>query len=107
MFEFILLQSTNPQFAEGLLPISKENRDLIISDIPGLPPIPALELPDPFLVAGLFDWMQIRHKKFRKADVILVNTFYELEKPVLDALRNEVLGHPNMQVTHTFHQNLR
>ncbi|KAG0598706.1 hypothetical protein M758_12G094800 [Ceratodon purpureus] len=93
----LALQSTNPQFAEGLLPISKENRDLIISDIPGLPPIPALELPDPFLVAGLFDWMQIRHKKFRKADVILVNTFYELEKPVLDALRNEVLGHPNMQ----------
>jgi hypothetical protein len=28
----------------------------------------------------------------RRANVILINTFYELEKPLIDAVRNEVLG---------------
>lgn len=88
----LALQSTNPAFAEGRLPVSKENRDLVLSDIPGCPPTPALDLPSPFLIPGMFDWLRSRHKKFRTADVILVNSFYELEKTVLDALRNEVLG---------------
>jgi hypothetical protein len=87
-----VLQSTNPAFAEGRFPVSKANRDLVLSDIPGCPPTPALDLPSPFLVPEMFDWLRSRHKKFRTADVILVNSFYELEKTVLDALRNEVLG---------------
>ena len=96
-------QSTTPGFANGLMPVSKENRDLIISDIPGLPPVWALDLPCPFLIDSMYEWMRVRHLKFRKADVILINTFYELEKAVLDALRNEVVGQPNLQVTLTFH----
>lgn len=70
---------------------------MIISDIPGLPPISALDLPSPFLISSLYNWMQQRNLTFRKVDVILINTFYELEKTVLDALRNDVLTLPDFQ----------
>lgn len=47
----------------------------------------------------MYEWMRKYHLKFRRADVILINTFYDIEKPVLDTLRNEVIGTPDMQVS--------
>jgi hypothetical protein len=47
----------------------------------------------------MYAWMREYHLKFRRADVILINTFYDIEKPVLDTLRNEVIGTPDMQVS--------
>lgn len=79
--------------------MTKETRDMILSDIPGLPPIHALDLPMPYLEPVMYAWMREYHLKFRRADVILINTFYDIEKPVLDTLRNEVIGTPDMQVS--------
>lgn len=86
-------------FQKGRVPVTKETRDLVISDIPGLPPFRALDLPIPYLDAAMFEWMGKYHASYRHADVILVNTFYDIEKPILDALRSEVLGTPDVQVS--------
>lgn len=72
---------------------------MIVSDIPGLRPIHALDLPLPYVEPAMYEWMREYHLKFRRADVILINTFYDIEKPVLDTLRNEVIGTPDMQVS--------
>ena len=50
-------------------------------------------------MAPVYDWFRKYHLTFQNADVILVNTFYDLEKPVLDALRNQVLGASDIQVS--------
>lgn len=53
----------------------------------------------------MFEWMEKYLARFRRADVILINTFYDIERPVLDALRNQVIGSPDIQVSqrsHTF-----
>ena len=72
---------------------------MVFSDIPGLPPTRALDLPGPYLNPPIFEWMEKYHLKFLHATVILVNTFYDIEKPVLDALRNQVIGSPDIQVS--------
>lgn len=84
-------------YQQGLVPITRENRDRVFSDIPGLPPTAALDLPTPFLKPAMYAWMQFRHAKFRTADVILLNTFHDIESGVLDALRSDVIGSPGVQ----------
>lgn len=91
------LQS-NRLYQQGIVPIRRETRELILYDIPGLPPFSVLNLPSPFLSAQVYAWMRERHQSFRNADIILLNTFYDIEKPVLDALRNEVIGSPGLLV---------
>ncbi|KAG0558974.1 hypothetical protein KC19_10G069100 [Ceratodon purpureus] len=97
----LALQS-NRLFREGRTPITRETRDVVFSDIPGLPPISALDFPHTYLMAPVYDWFRKYHLTFQNADVILVNTFYDLEKPVLDALRNQVLGASDIQAGSIF-----
>lgn len=86
-------------FQKGRTPITNETRDTVLSDIPGLPPTRALYPPGPYLNPAMYEWMWKNYSRFRRADVILVNTFYDIEKPVLDALRNQVIGSPGIQVS--------
>ena len=95
--ESCCLQS-NRLFDEGRLPITRERRDMVFPDIPGLSPIQALDFAVPYLMPAMYEWMRKYYSRFRRTDVILVNTFYDMEKPVLDALRNQVIGSPDMQV---------
>ncbi|XP_024364407.1 UDP-glycosyltransferase 72B1 [Physcomitrium patens] len=88
---------SNRLFQECRFPITRDTRDAIISGIPGVPSIPALEYPRVFLDASSSKWMRSCHLSFRRADAILLNTFYDLERPVLDALRHEVMGSSDIQ----------
>lgn len=38
-----------------------------------------------------------------KADVLLCNSFYDLEKHVIDAVRKEVIGTPGVEVSFSTH----
>ena len=89
-------------FQEGRIPITRETRDTVFSDIPGLPPTRALDLSSPFVNPPIFEYMRKYVSWFRRAEVILVNTFYDIEKPVLDALLNQVIGSPDMKVSAHF-----
>jgi hypothetical protein len=87
---------------EGRLPItSREARDTVISDVPGLPSAHPSDFPASFLnpVMYMYSWMKYHHYRLGRANLILVNTFYELEKPPIDAVRNEVLGTPYVKVS--------
>ncbi|KAG0623188.1 hypothetical protein M758_3G155000 [Ceratodon purpureus] len=86
-------------FQDGRLPITRDTRDMIFSDIPGLPPTRAMDLPAPLLEpSASLGEVQKRFSHVSQADVILINTCYALEKPVLDARsRNERVGSPDLQ----------
>lgn len=73
-------------------------RNMVFTDIPGLPPIPALDLFSSFMDPLMYKWMSRHYFACQNADVVLINTYYDLEKPVLDALRNEVIAAPDAQV---------
>jgi hypothetical protein len=87
-------------FQDGRLPITRETRDKVVSGIPGLPPLWAMDLPSPVLETGAsFSSMQTRYSHIRRADVIVLNTCCALEKAVLDARsRDEGVGTPDLQV---------
>lgn len=95
-----LLQASR-LFQDGRLPITRDTRDMIFSDIPGLPPTGAMDLPAPLLEpSASLGEIQKSFAHISQADVILINTCYALEKPVLDARsRNERVGSPNLQVS--------
>lgn len=84
---------------EGAIPITAENFDSIISGIPGLPPIHAMNLPKSMKDPSFYKSMRLNHGRYAKSKVLLCNTFYALEKPVLDAFRNEVLGTDGVEVS--------
>jgi hypothetical protein len=58
-----------------------------------------LDFPVFFLNLAMYSWMKYHHYRLGRANVILVNTFYELEKPPIDAVWNEVLGTPYGKVS--------
>ncbi|KAG0629975.1 hypothetical protein M758_1G143900 [Ceratodon purpureus] len=65
---------------EGRLPItSREARDTAISDIPGLQPCHPSDLSGAFCNPTIYNWMKYHHYRLGRANVILVNSFYELE----------------------------
>jgi hypothetical protein len=47
----------------------------------------------------MYSWMTYHHYRLGRANVVLVNTFYDLEKQPIDAVRNEVLGTPYVKVS--------
>jgi hypothetical protein len=47
----------------------------------------------------MYSWMKYHHYRLGRANVILVKTFYELEKQPIDAVRNEVLATPYVEVS--------
>lgn len=71
----------------------------MITDIPGLPPLKPTELPSQFVVAEMHSWFKYHDHRNCKADVLLVNSFYELEKQAIDGIRNEVIGTPGVEVS--------
>lgn len=83
-------------FREGRVPVTRETRELIFTEIPGLPPTLALDLPSPWLAATHYNFMRKHYERHPHADTILINTFYDIEKRVLDALRSRV-GLPNIK----------
>ncbi|XP_024357189.1 mogroside I-E synthase [Physcomitrium patens] len=89
---------TRRLYQEGRIPITREMRNMVFTDIPGLPPIPALDLFSSFMDPVMYKWMSRHYFACQNADVVLINTYYDLEKPVLDALRNEVIAAPDAQI---------
>lgn len=67
--------------------VFKDSPDLLI-EIPGLPAIPATEMPEPLLDAKdpAYPEMVYFCESFRKSDGILVNTFDELETVAMEAV---------------------
>lgn len=76
---------------------------MIVTDIPGVPQLHALDFPSTYLHAPV-DYAHYldHHRSFQRADVILVNSFYDIDKPAVDALRNQVIGTPDVQVSPFF-----
>ncbi|KAG0612863.1 hypothetical protein M758_6G057900 [Ceratodon purpureus] len=89
-------------FQDGRLPITRDTRDMIFADIPGLPPTRAMDLPAPLLEpSASLGEIQKSFAHISQADVILINTCYALEKPVLDARSgNEGVGSSDLQAKH-------
>ncbi|CAK9190443.1 unnamed protein product [Sphagnum troendelagicum] len=64
---------------EGILPVAPQNRDVLITDIPGIPPFPARDLPS-------FSNFLRTFSAYCQSTIILINTFQSLEWRVLNAL---------------------
>lgn len=75
---------------------------MIVTDIPGVPRLHALDFPSPYLNPVNYPNYLDHHRRFQRADVILVNSFYDIDKRALDALRNQVIGTPDVQVSPFF-----
>ncbi|KAG0564621.1 hypothetical protein KC19_8G125900 [Ceratodon purpureus] len=82
---------------EGRAPVTPENQDIPITDIPGLPPLQPGDLHSMYQTVESFEWAKYHEHRNRKADVIVANSFYDLEKHVIDAIRNKVMGTPGVQ----------
>lgn len=52
-----------------------------------------------YLFEDMHHWFKYNDNRCGKADVVLVNSFYDLEKRVIDAVRKEVIGTPTVQVS--------
>ncbi|CAM6045791.1 unnamed protein product [Sphagnum compactum] len=72
---------------EGLVPVAPENRDVLITDIPGIPPFPARDLPDRMQRdnPSFSDFLRT-FSAYCQSTIILINTFQSLEWRVLNAL---------------------
>lgn len=75
--------------AKGCLPLASDNK--IVDFIPGLPPFPLSDLPKGFCAEDLnspgFQYFVSMFSHLNEADRVLVHSFYDLESPVIDALR--------------------
>lgn len=71
---------------------------MVITDIPGLPPTMPMDLPKTLIEPETFKWINVQHLRFPKSNVILDNSFYDLEKTAIDALRTEFLGTAGVEV---------
>ncbi|KAH9573565.1 hypothetical protein CY35_01G007700 [Sphagnum magellanicum] len=77
---------------EGLVPVAPQNRDVLITDIPGIPPFPARDLPGRMQLDPSFSDFLWTFPAYCQSTVILINTFQSLEWRVLNALREKVIG---------------
>ena len=97
---WVLWRQSERLAQEGRIPfISREVRDTIISDIPGLPAAHPSDFPASFSNPMIYSWIKYHHYRLGRANVILVNSFYELEKEPIGAVRNEVLATPYAKVS--------
>jgi len=97
----IALQSER-LYKEGRVPVTPENENTLITDIPGMPPLKPTELPSQFVYKQMHSWFMYHDHRNCKADVLLVNSFYELEKQAIDGIRNEVIGTPGVESKYLF-----
>ncbi len=86
---------------EGILPVAPQNRDVLITDIPGIPPFPARELPDRMQWdnPSFSDFLRT-FSAYCQSTIILINTFQSLEWRVLNALREKVIGTGPVKVSY-------
>lgn len=97
---FLLVLAQSERFArEGRVPVTPETQEIPITDIPGLPPLQPRDLPSMYLFAETYDWYSYHDNRNGKADLVLVNSFYDLEKQAMDGVRKEVIGTPGVQVS--------
>ncbi|KAG0565988.1 hypothetical protein KC19_7G029400 [Ceratodon purpureus] len=82
---------------EGRVPVTPDNEHIPITGIPGLPILQPVDLPTLFLFPESYEWMKYNDYRTGKADVLLCNSFYDLEKQVIDAVRKEVIGTPGVE----------
>ncbi|CAK9857079.1 unnamed protein product [Sphagnum jensenii] len=71
---------------EGILPVAPQNRDVLITDIPGIPPFPARDLPARMKLDPSFSDFLWTFPAYFQSTIILINTFQSLEWRVLNAL---------------------
>lgn len=71
---------------------------MVITDIPGLPTTMPRDLPTTLINPDSFKWIHEHQLRFPNSNVILDNSFYDLEKIAIDALRTEVLGTAGVEV---------
>lgn len=71
---------------------------MVITDIPGLPPTWPMDLSTTFINPKQFEWAHEHDLRFPKSNVVLDNSFYDLEKSAIDALRTEVIGTAGVEV---------
>jgi hypothetical protein len=80
--------------------VAPQNRDVLITDIPGIPPFPASDLPgrmrgDPSFADFVWNFCA-----YCQSTIILINTFQSLECRVLNALREKVIGTGAVKVSY-------
>ncbi|CAM6071635.1 unnamed protein product [Sphagnum tenellum] len=71
---------------EGILPVAPQNRDVLITDIPGIPPFPAHDLPGRMKLDPSYSDFLWTFPAYCQSTIILINTFQSLEWRVLNAL---------------------
>jgi len=84
----------------GYLPLKDERcftngyMEQIISCIPGMPSLRVKDLPKTFQVTDssnyMFQFFRSEAQAALEADLVILNTFYELDPPIVDALRNRL-----------------
>lgn len=83
--------------AKGASPLQdlKDGEEVLIKDIPGLPPLKKSDMAKELWIDDVSDAMNhilVRpFERIRESKFILINTFYELESQVIDALRADKL----------------
>jgi hypothetical protein len=85
---------------EGILPVAPQNRDVLITDIPGIPPFPARDLPGRMKLDPSFSDYLWTFPAYWQSTIILINTFQSLEWRVLNALREKVIGTGAVKVSY-------
>ncbi len=80
--------------------MAPQNRDVLITDIPGLPPFPARDLPGRMQLDPSFSDFLWTFPAYCQSTIILINTFQSLEWRVLNALREKVIGTGAVKVSY-------
>ncbi|KAJ7554348.1 hypothetical protein O6H91_06G136500 [Diphasiastrum complanatum] len=84
-----------PRFIEeGIAPVAADVRDIVV---PGLPPLDSYDLPSDWRQSVPQEWREYAFPsllKIHESSGILVNTFNELEREAIDAVRTEAIN-PN------------
>ncbi len=81
--------------------MAPQNRDVLITHIPGIPPFPARDLPDRMQWdnPSFSDFLRT-FSAYCQSTIILINTFQSLEWRVLNALREKVIGTGAVKVSY-------
>jgi hypothetical protein len=80
--------------------VAPQNRDVLITDIPGIPPFPARDLPGRMQGGPAFSDFLWTFSAYCQSTIILINTFQSLEWRVLNALREKVIGTGAVKVSY-------
>lgn len=79
---------------QGRLPIDRSKWLELVHDIPGVPPTRIVDLPSPLQIHTRFLYSLFVQNAYDMHDAagVLINTYYELEAPCIDTVRQTVYG---------------